>query len=87
MCFKRQDFDIRVKRRIGDRLIEAEISADQGLTALFAPSGAGKTSVLNTVPRPMQQSNTFAPFYLDCPFGVDSEDLFLSVFPHHSNIP
>src|SRR3546814_1441296 len=42
-------FEIEVRRRIGDRDIRLSLSAGSGLTALFGPSGAGKTSLLNMV--------------------------------------
>lgn len=42
-------FDIAVERRLGERTISASFASTQGLTALFGPSGAGKTSVLNMV--------------------------------------
>ncbi|MDE2412392.1 MAG: ATP-binding cassette domain-containing protein [Sphingomonadales bacterium] len=42
-------FEVRVKRRLGDRTITADFASAGGLTALFGPSGAGKTSVLNMV--------------------------------------
>src|SRR3546814_7412803 len=38
-----------VRRRIGDRDIRLSLSVGSGLTALFGPSGAGKTSLLNMV--------------------------------------
>lgn len=41
--------DIDVARRLGDRTIAARFTAGPGLTALFGPSGAGKTSILNMV--------------------------------------
>lgn len=41
--------DIDVEKRLGDRIIAARFTAGPGLTALFGPSGAGKTSVLNMV--------------------------------------
>lgn len=41
--------DIDVEKRLGDRLVAARFTAGPGLTALFGPSGAGKTSVLNMV--------------------------------------
>jgi molybdate transport system ATP-binding protein len=41
--------DIDVERRLGDRTIAARFTAGSGLTALFGPSGVGKTSVLNMV--------------------------------------
>ena len=42
-------FDIHVSKRIGDAEIACRIEAGEGLTVLFGPSGAGKTSVLNMV--------------------------------------
>lgn len=41
--------DIDVEKRRGDRIIAARFNAGAGLTALFGPSGAGKTSILNMV--------------------------------------
>lgn len=41
--------DIAIERRLGDRTIAAHFAAGPGLTALFGPSGAGKTSILNMV--------------------------------------
>jgi molybdate transport system ATP-binding protein len=41
--------DIDVTKRRGDRTIAARFTAGPGLTALFGPSGAGKTSILNMV--------------------------------------
>ena len=41
--------DIDVEKRRGDRIIAARFTAGAGLTALFGPSGAGKTSILNMV--------------------------------------
>jgi molybdate transport system ATP-binding protein len=41
--------DIDVARRLGDRTIAARFTAGTGLTALFGPSGVGKTSILNMV--------------------------------------
>lgn len=41
--------DIDVSRRLGDRVIAARFTAGPGLTALFGPSGAGKTSILGMV--------------------------------------
>lgn len=40
-------FDIDIARRLGGAEIVVTIRAGDGLTALFGPSGAGKTSVLN----------------------------------------
>lgn len=42
-------FDLDIAIRRGDRLIEVAFTAAGGLTALFGPSGAGKTSVLDAV--------------------------------------
>lgn len=42
-------FDIDVERRLGDANIAIRFTSGPGLTALFGPSGAGKTSVLNMV--------------------------------------
>lgn len=41
--------DIDVERKLGERVIAARFTAGPGLTALFGPSGVGKTSVLNMV--------------------------------------
>ncbi|AJP72133.1 ATP-binding cassette domain-containing protein [Sphingomonas hengshuiensis] len=41
-------FDIDVARRVGEADVACRIEGD-GLTVLFGPSGAGKTSVLNMV--------------------------------------
>jgi molybdate transport system ATP-binding protein len=42
-------FDVQVTRRFGDAVIACRIEPGEGLTILFGPSGAGKTSVLNMV--------------------------------------
>jgi molybdate transport system ATP-binding protein len=42
-------FDLDVTRRLGDAEIALRLEASEGLTILFGPSGAGKTSVLNMV--------------------------------------
>ena len=42
-------FDIDVERRLGERSIGVRFTAGAGLTALFGPSGAGKTSILGMV--------------------------------------
>jgi molybdate transport system ATP-binding protein len=42
-------FDIAVRRRIGEREIALEFRTGPGVTALFGPSGVGKTSMLNMV--------------------------------------
>ena len=41
--------DIAVERRFGASVIGAQFTAEAGLTALFGPSGVGKTSLLNMV--------------------------------------
>ena len=41
--------EIDVEKRRGDRVIAARFAAGPGLTALFGPSGAGKTSILDMV--------------------------------------
>ena len=41
--------EVDVKRRLGNLSIEARFSSDQGVTALFGRSGAGKTSIVNMV--------------------------------------
>lgn len=42
-------FEVRVAKRLGDVAIAADLAVAGGLTALFGPSGAGKTSLLNMV--------------------------------------
>lgn len=42
-------FDVDIERRLGDAHIAARFEVGNGLTALFGPSGAGKTSVLNMI--------------------------------------
>jgi molybdate transport system ATP-binding protein len=42
-------FDIHITRRLGTTEIRAKFASDAGLTALFGPSGAGKTSILDMV--------------------------------------
>lgn len=42
-------FEIKVSRRLGDTIVQCTFAAETGLTALFGPSGTGKTSVLNMV--------------------------------------
>ena len=42
-------FEVDIARRLGDRDIAVAFTADAGLTALFGPSGVGKTSVLNMI--------------------------------------
>ena len=42
-------FDICIARRLGSADIRTQFVSDHGLTALFGPSGAGKTSIINMV--------------------------------------
>ena len=42
-------FEIHVEKRLGDHAIRIDHASDHGLIALFGPSGAGKTSILNMV--------------------------------------
>jgi len=42
-------FDLNLTKRIGETDIACRIEPGEGLTVLFGPSGAGKTSVLNMV--------------------------------------
>lgn len=42
-------FEIDIRRRIGELDIQMKLEAGPGLTALFGPSGVGKTSLLNMV--------------------------------------
>ena len=42
-------FDVDVEARLGDFALAVRFTAVAGLTALFGPSGAGKTSVLNMI--------------------------------------
>jgi molybdate transport system ATP-binding protein len=42
-------FDIEIARRFTDARVSTAFKSDRGLTALFGPSGAGKTSILNMV--------------------------------------
>lgn len=42
-------FDIDVVRRLGDADIRVAFAGDGGVTALFGPSGVGKTSLLNMI--------------------------------------
>ncbi|HEY0624876.1 ATP-binding cassette domain-containing protein [Sphingomonas sp.] len=42
-------FDIAVEKRRGDARISCRIQGGDGITVLFGPSGAGKTSVLDMV--------------------------------------
>ncbi len=42
-------FDVDVTKQLGTTQVAASFTAAAGLTALFGPSGAGKTSVLNMI--------------------------------------
>ncbi|MEP6867812.1 MAG: ATP-binding cassette domain-containing protein [Novosphingobium sp.] len=42
-------FEVNIQRKLGTATINAEFASHGRLTALFGPSGAGKTSVLNMV--------------------------------------
>ena len=42
-------FEIRVTKRLGEVDVSLDLTAGEGLTVLFGPSGIGKTSVLNMV--------------------------------------
>jgi len=42
-------FDVDLTKRLGDGEIACRFAAADGLTVLFGPSGAGKTSVLNMI--------------------------------------
>lgn len=42
-------FDLDLTKRLGEAEISCRVEAGDGLTVLFGPSGAGKTSVLNMV--------------------------------------
>lgn len=42
-------FEINVRGRLGEMDLSLDLNAGPGLTALFGPSGVGKTSVLNMV--------------------------------------
>ncbi|OLP60945.1 molybdenum ABC transporter ATP-binding protein [Xaviernesmea oryzae] len=41
--------DVRLKTRLGTVVLDVDFSAGDGVTALFGPSGAGKTSVLRAI--------------------------------------
>ncbi len=67
--------DVAVERRLGDSTIRAAFDFGSGLTALFGPSGAGKTSVLQMVAgllRPDQGRIAVAGQVLfDCAAAID----------------
>jgi molybdate transport system ATP-binding protein len=42
-------FEVAVERQLGDVRVAADFAGNGGLTALFGPSGSGKSSILNMV--------------------------------------
>jgi molybdate transport system ATP-binding protein len=42
-------FEVKLERQLGERRIAVNLASDAGIVALFGPSGAGKTSILNMV--------------------------------------
>ena len=64
-------FDLRLRRRLGDRTIALDCIADARLIALTGPSGVGKTSILNMV------AGLLAPD--EGHIRIDGETLFDSV--------
>lgn len=42
-------FEIKLRHRLGDFTLDVDLTAGSGVTALFGPSGAGKTSVIRAV--------------------------------------
>ena len=42
-------FEITIEKRLGEAAVSLDLTAGEGLTVLFGPSGIGKTSVLNMV--------------------------------------
>jgi len=42
-------FEVNIRRQLGEATVAASFAAGGGLTALFGPSGVGKTSILNMV--------------------------------------
>ncbi len=42
-------FEVDISKRLGNRTITTHFSAGEGVTALFGPSGIGKTSILNMI--------------------------------------
>lgn len=41
--------DVRLEKKLGDMELQASFKAPPGVTALFGPSGAGKTSLVNLI--------------------------------------
>jgi len=42
-------FDIAVQKKLGDFVLDASFKSEAPVTALFGPSGAGKTSIINAI--------------------------------------
>src|SRR6476646_278872 len=40
---------VAVEKKLGDFALRAQFSGEHGVTALFGPSGAGKTSIVNMI--------------------------------------
>lgn len=50
-------FEVDISRHLGGRIISARFTADRGITALFGPSGVGKSSILNMIAGLLQPDN------------------------------
>ncbi len=57
--------DIDVERRFGASVIGAQFTAEAGLTALFGPSGVGKTSLLKAALGPVLEAYPGVPLLAD----------------------
>ncbi|HXM30618.1 MAG TPA: ATP-binding cassette domain-containing protein, partial [Xanthobacteraceae bacterium] len=42
-------FDVAVRKTLGDFVLDARFRSNAAVTALFGPSGAGKTSIINAI--------------------------------------
>jgi molybdate transport system ATP-binding protein len=42
-------FDVMVRKTLGDFVLDARFNSNAAVTALFGPSGAGKTSIVNAI--------------------------------------
>jgi molybdate transport system ATP-binding protein len=42
-------FDVAVRKTLGDFILDARFRSEAAVTALFGPSGAGKTSIVNAI--------------------------------------
>src|ERR1700730_16811860 len=42
-------FDVAVRKTLGDFVLDARFRSEAAVTALFGPSGAGKTSIVNAI--------------------------------------